>query len=77
VTRVVRIEENTGLICGFLIAGDGAVEAIGWADMDRALAQQDRTVWLHFNVVDPRAPNWLARSPHLPPAATAILTGVP
>jgi zinc transporter len=76
VTRVVRIEQSTGLIRGFLIAGDGGVETIGWDDMDRALAQQDRTVWLHFNVVDLRVRNWLARSPHLPPAATAILTGV-
>ncbi|WP_044560640.1 transporter [Azospirillum sp. B4] len=68
------ISEEHGLICGFLIRG-GAVTPVPWPGIADAMAQPDGLVWLHFNLVDVRARQWIEAMPTLPRGARQALLG--
>ncbi|MDE1149152.1 MAG: transporter [Azospirillaceae bacterium] len=68
------ISEEHGLICGFLIRG-GAVMPVSWPGINDALAEPDGLVWLHFNLVDVRARQWIEAMPSLPRGARQALLG--
>lgn len=72
---MVEIADPMGLICGYQVTALGDMKAVEWADMDAALADETSVVWLHFNLIDVRARNWISASTHIPSAAKAILLG--
>ena len=67
--------DHRGLICGYRVDPDGLMEAIGWDEMDGALAARDGLVWLHFDQVDARARHWIGTCVSIPAAAKAVLLG--
>ena len=67
--------DHRGLICGYRVDADGAMEAIGWDAMDGALDAEDGLVWLHFDQVDARARHWIGNCDAIPATAKTILLG--
>jgi zinc transporter len=65
---------HQGLICGFALWEPGRNEALGWEDIDDRVAQSDAVVWLHFNLANAEAKQWIERCATLPDAARAFLT---
>jgi len=69
----LELPDTRGLISGFLFRA-GAQEHIGWPEIARIPEiLQGGFAWLHFNLTDVRARDWLARCGLLPPDATEIL----
>jgi zinc transporter len=59
-----------GLVWGFFIHDDGSAELL---DVDRPIeSRREGWLWLHFNLADTRASEWL-RAAELPAPATAML----
>src|SRR5262245_21881276 len=59
-----------GLVCAFRFHADGSAEEL---DVDRPIAEQGGWLWLHFNLSDARAGQFLSSIPHLPASARALL----
>jgi zinc transporter len=74
-SRRVQIElsDNRGLICGFQLDTQGASQFLTWNDALIALETAESPVWLHFNLSDIRARNWIAAADRLPPTARDAL----
>ncbi|ASG19638.1 transporter [Nitrospirillum viridazoti] len=68
------ISEEHGLICGFLIR-NGTVAPVPWPGINDAMAEPGGLVWLHFNLVDVRARQWIEAMPTLPRGARQALLG--
>ncbi|MDB6060839.1 MAG: Mg2+/Co2+ transporter [Verrucomicrobiaceae bacterium] len=63
--------DSGGLICGFLLQSEGAATLANW---DYKLPDMPSgPVWLHFNLADTRAANWLAQAQALPEDARELL----
>ncbi len=68
--------DSRGLIGGFVFPPSGPPQAIGWpeiAELSPHLA--GGFVWLHFNLTDVRACEWIAHSGVLPAEAAQFLLG--
>ncbi|MFZ1415583.1 MAG: CorA family divalent cation transporter [Defluviicoccus sp.] len=61
----VELHDNRGLICGFRLQLEGASVAIDIGSIS-PLEPPDRSVWLHFNLNDGRARNWIGSCAWLP-----------
>lgn len=61
----IETPDSGGLICGFLLQPQGAATSLSWdAKFDPAAV--DTPVWLHFNLADTRATNWIAACEAIP-----------
>ncbi len=64
--------DSGGLICGFVLQPQGAALPLSWDtkfDVDAVTGP----VWLHFNLTDARAANWIAACDAIPPDARDLL----
>ncbi|TXH36991.1 MAG: Mg2+/Co2+ transporter [Rhodospirillaceae bacterium] len=68
------IDNSRGLICGYVLHPDRALEPLPDADIDDAMASPDHHIWLHFNLADMRARRWLEHCT-IPRAARDALLG--
>jgi zinc transporter len=72
----VRFElpDTRGLIGGFVFRPNAAPAPIGWAEMAHlSEIRRGGFVWLHFNLTDVRARDWIVQSGAMPPRAAAFL----
>jgi zinc transporter len=69
------IDENRGLICGYVLLPDGTLEAVSGAEIDRAVHAPDCHLWLHFNLADMRVRRWLESCNLIPRIGRDILLG--
>jgi zinc transporter len=66
----IKISDDRGLICGFLLCSQGGMERLEWEAAIAALNRTDSSpVWLHFNLNDSRVLNWIETCDRLPSAA--------
>lgn len=71
---MIEVFDDRGLVCGFrLHAGAAAVPLDRHEDGLVPDGPDGGAVWLHFNLTDARARNWLANSPRLPAQAREVL----
>jgi zinc transporter len=66
---VIDLSDTAGLICGFRLRPDAPVERISHRPSDWKNSDDSGPVWLHFNLADARAQQWLANCERLPAAA--------
>ena len=67
-----KVLDNQGLICGFLLRTQAPAEHILWDAASQAFFT-NKSVWLHFNLVDSRARNWIAKCDRIPELAREML----
>ena len=68
----IETPDSEGLICGFLLQEQGPAMPLSWNtkyDPDMATAP----IWLHFNLADTRATNWIAACEAIPLDARELL----
>lgn len=65
------VPDSAGLICGFALQ-DGPAPALAWQPRQTGLPL-DTPHWLHFNLADTRACNWIGACPDLPETARELL----
>jgi zinc transporter len=68
----IETPDSGGLICGFLLQPDGPATPLNW-DGKFDAANADEPVWLHFNLADTRATNWIAACEVIPIDARELL----
>ena len=71
----IELPDHRGLICGFILRERLPPLQLEWDILPTALADADTTVWLHFNLADVRARNWITNCDRLPPVAKDMLLG--
>jgi zinc transporter len=70
----VELPDDRGLITGFVFCLDEPPVRLGWPELRRlAEVDQGKLIWLHFNLTDVRAREWIAKSGFLPEKAAAFL----
>jgi zinc transporter len=67
--------ENSGLISGYRIDGEGQATELLWDDAEAALADEASVIWLHFNLADARARDRIQSIGRIPESAKALLLG--
>ncbi len=67
-----KVLDNQGLICGFLLHAQAPAEHLLWDAASQAFFTH-QAVWLHFNLVDSRARNWIAKCDRIPELAREML----
>jgi zinc transporter len=67
-----KVLDNQGLICGFILNEQAPVEHLLWDAASQAFNSK-ATMWLHFNLVDSRARNWIAKCDRIPEYAREML----
>jgi zinc transporter len=65
----IELPDRRGLICGFILRPQLPPQPIEWDTLMGDLASVDGIVWLHFNLADIRARNWIADCEGIPVAA--------
>ena len=70
----IELPDDRVLIAGFVFHSGQPAKRIGWPEMAH-LAEGSRAglVWLHFNLTDVRACEWLSKGGVLPDAAAHFL----
>lgn len=72
----VELPDDRGLITGFAFCLDEPPVKLGWPEVLRLPeAAHGKLVWLHFNLMDVRAREWIAKSGFLPERAAGFLLG--
>jgi zinc transporter len=66
------IQDNQGLICGFLLNSQAPVKHFLWDAVSQVFTNES-IIWLHFNLVDARARKWIAQCDRIPEAAREVL----
>ncbi len=66
---MIDLAATAGLICGFRLRPDGPVERLPERAEDWRTACGSGPVWLHFNLADTRAQQWIAGCERLPASA--------
>lgn len=61
-----------GLVWAFRFGADGKAEALADDVVPQTLGVRDGWLWLHFNLTDARARDWIARCALLPPEALTV-----
>jgi zinc transporter len=70
----VELPDDRGLITGFVLCLDEPPVKLGWPELLRvAEIAQGKLIWLHFNLTDVRAREWITKSGFLPEKAAAFL----
>ncbi len=72
----IEFKDYHGLLCGFLLCPQAPVQPLEWEDVSEVLATGDRAVWLHFNLIDVRARDWITNCDRLPDVAKDLLLAV-
>ena len=67
--------DNSGLISGYRIDGEGQATELTWEDAEAALTDEGSLVWLHFNLGDERARERIQTIRQIPDAGKALLLG--
>ncbi|MER2605252.1 MAG: CorA family divalent cation transporter [Siculibacillus sp.] len=62
-----------GLVGGFRFDGEGAGHALRPEDLSGSAGESERWLWLHFNLADARARDWIEAHAPLPEAARDLL----
>jgi len=70
-----EVPDTGGMICGFVLRRDQPAEAVAWSVVS-ANSSSDDPLWLHFNLADVRARNWITVCEGLPEAARELLLDV-
>ncbi|HET8710062.1 MAG TPA: CorA family divalent cation transporter [Spongiibacteraceae bacterium] len=68
----VDTPDSGGLICGFRLQLQGTAQPLKW-DAKFNPDTIEEPVWLHFNLADTRATNWIATCEAIPPDARDLL----
>lgn len=68
----IEAADAGGLICGFALQPQGAATPLSW-DAKFNLDNMNGPVWLHFNLADARAVNWIATCDAIPLDARELL----
>jgi zinc transporter len=71
----IELPDHRGLICGFLLHPQLPPQPLEWETLAQELASTDGTVWLHFNLADIRARNWISNCDRIPEVAKDVLLG--
>jgi zinc transporter len=72
-TPNIEIPDRNGLICGFILNATQKAKPLGlYAAAERA-APPSSAHWLHFNLADTRATNWIQMCTHIPDDARELL----
>ena len=66
-------EALPGLVWAYGFDGDGHARLLGTAELGPALASTEGWIWLHFNLANARARDWIEESAPLPEAARELL----
>lgn len=66
------VADTEGLICGFELHADTAT-ALRWDQQTRSNLTPETPRWLHFNLADTRASNWIDANPEIPESARELL----
>lgn len=70
----VELPDDRGLITGFALCRDEPPAKLGWPELSHlAEAAKGKLVWLHFNLMDIRAREWIGKSGVLPEGAAEFL----
>src|SRR6478752_7944632 len=69
---MVELSDTAGLICGFRLRQDTPAEPLEWGNAT-ACQGIDGFVWLHFNLADVRAQDWIAGCQQIPPVGRQLL----
>lgn len=64
--------DSSGLICGFVLQPQGAATPVAW-DAKFDLDSVTGPIWLHFNLADTRAVNWIAACEAIPLDARELI----
>lgn len=67
------MRDDKGLICGFILHAQRPAEPLSWNAITRTHDIADGAMWLHFNLIDTRAQNWIAKCDRIPQAARDVL----
>jgi zinc transporter len=70
---VIELPDHRGLICGFLLCPTLPAQRLEWETLAEAFNVADGTVWLHFNLVDTRARQWINNCDRIPAAVKEML----
>lgn len=70
---MLNVLDDKGLICGFRLDAQGPVELLSWNAITHTYSVTSDAMWLHFNLVDTRAQNWIATCDRIPQAARHVL----
>jgi zinc transporter len=71
----IDLPDHRGLICGFLLRPQLPPQPLEWETLAGELASANGVVWLHFNLSDVRARNWIANCERIPEVAKDLLLG--
>ncbi len=67
--------ETKGLICAYLLDGEGGATKLGWGDVEQWGPQQG-PIWLHFDYTSPDSVEWISNKSGLDEvSASVLLTG--
>jgi zinc transporter len=69
----IKLPNYDGLICGFRLCPAAQPEPLGWDEVVRSLEQEDCALWLHFDLTNSYAREWLGRCDRIPESARKIL----
>jgi zinc transporter len=70
----VELPDDRGLITGFALCLDQPPARLGWPELGHlAEVAKGKLVWLHFNLMDVRAREWIGKSGVLPADAASFL----
>ena len=69
----IELKDYHGLLCGFLLRPQAPAQQLEWDDVFEAFGIPNSAVWLHFNLVDSRARDWIANCDRIPQVARELL----
>lgn len=70
---MIELPDDKGLVCAFLLRPDCPAVSLDWKALSFVAGDDNSLLWLHFNLTDARARQWLSSWKHLPPAALDTL----
>jgi zinc transporter len=69
----IETVDSGGLICGFTLQPSGSAVPLHWDPKINTSSVFEKPVWLHFNLADIRASNWIGACSTLPLDARELL----
>ncbi len=72
-TPTIEVPDRNGLICGFTLNVTQKASPLGLYAANEREALPASPYWLHFNLADTRATNWISACAHIPEGARELL----
>ncbi|HEY3699823.1 MAG TPA: CorA family divalent cation transporter [Spongiibacteraceae bacterium] len=69
----IETSDSGGLICGFVLQQQGPASPLHWDHKFKISDTPAQPLWLHFNLADTRACNWIAACSVIPEDARKLL----